>query len=222
MIKKSAFALGLMGVLFSSCIEHEVIPAPTPEVELNCSFEGNIGGAFVQYTENVNGYSCFPSISKQTSGGITSAQYLFSMRSATEIPYVQIGLGSISWDDPTGTEIPALSLFNSFFATYDLPNYSDYAYNGFEVAYVDAVGDVWRSSEVSVPQDVEFELSSIKQESDVSGDYSKFICNFNCFVYHTYSVVDITVVPQTTPPTMTDSVASMFIDNAIYQGFFKR
>ena len=61
----------------------------------------------------------------------------------TQIPYIQVGLGSISWDDPTGTQTPALSLFNGFFAAYDTPNYSDNAYSGFEVAFVDAVGDVW-------------------------------------------------------------------------------
>ena len=41
MIKKSAFAIGIIGLMLNSCIEHEVIPAPTPEVDLNCSFEGN-------------------------------------------------------------------------------------------------------------------------------------------------------------------------------------
>ena len=71
-------------------------------------------------------------------------------------------------------------------------------------------------------QDVEFVYESIVQESDNSGDYSKFTCNFEAEVFHTYSVIDITVIPQTSPPTMVDSVASFLITDAVYKGYFKR
>ena len=70
MHKKGIFIVGLIGIIASSCTKHEVIPAPTPQVDLKCSFRGDIGGAFVEYTENVDNYSCFPSISKQTLNGI--------------------------------------------------------------------------------------------------------------------------------------------------------
>lgn len=223
MYKKGIFAIGLVSLIISACNKHEVIPPPTPKVELTCSFQGDIGGAFVEYTENVNSYTCFPSISKQTSLGVTNAQYLFSMISTSQIPMVQLGLGSLSWSDPTGTQTPALELFNSFFLANDMPNYSNGALNGFEVTYRDAFNDTWKSSDTSsFAQTVVFDPASIIQESDASGDYSKFTCNFSCPVYHTYSVVDISVVPQTSPPTMRDSSAVIFISNAIYKGFFKR
>lgn len=222
MIKKGIFLIGLAGITFSSCIKHEVIPAPEPQVELTCHFEGTIGGAFVEYTENVDDYIAFPSIAKQTQSGITNAQYLFAMTSQSHIPYVQIAMGSLSWNDPTGTETPALSLFNGFFTTNDSPNYSNAALNGFEASYRDIHGDIWRSYKDSIPEDVAFIPGSIIQESDTKGDYSKFICTFNCPIYHIYTVIDISVIPQTNPPTYRDSVASMMIEDAVYQGYFKR
>ena len=220
MIKKGAFLIGIIGLTVSSCIDHEVIPAPIPEVELYAHFEGDIGGVFREYTENVLEYSATPSIAKQTLGGITDAQYLFSMISPTYLDYVQIAMGSISWPDPTGTQTPGLTQFNDFFLANDLPNYSNLAYAGFEVTYRDVYGVTWKSHQDSIPQDVSF--TAIKQESDASGDYSKFICSFNTTVHHTYSVVDWSVIPQTIPATMKDSNASITIENAIYHGYFKR
>lgn len=223
MHKKGIFIVGLIGIIAASCTKHEIIPAPTPSVDLKCSFQGDIGGAFVEYTENVDNYTCFPSIAKQTLSGITNAQYLFSMSSTSQIQSVQIAMGSLSWSDPTGTQTPALTLFNSFFTANDMPNYSDLALAGFEVTYRDATGLYWKSDEASpLAQTVAFNPNTIKQESDASGDYSLFTCDFACPVYHTYVVVDISVIPQTTPPTMRDSVASILIENAIYKGYFKR
>lgn len=222
MFKKGALLIGLVGFGIGSCIEHEVIPPPEPVAELHCSFEGLIGGAFIEYTENVNDYECFPSIAKQTSNGITNAQYLFSMTSQSQIPYIQIAMGSLSWNDPTGTETPSLSLFNSFFTTNDTPMYSNGAMNGFEVTYRDIHGDLWKSDEADVTNTVEFVPGSITQESDKNGDYSRFTATFSCTVYHTYVVPDITVVPQTNPPTMRDSIVSFLIEDAIFKGYFRR
>ena len=211
MIKKGAFLIGLIGLSLSSCIDHEVIPAPIPQVDLTCSFEGEIGGALIEFTENVDGYTCFPSIAKQTSLGVTDAQYLYAMTSQDFIRYIQIGLGSLTWNDPTGTDIPGLSPFNEFFSANDLPSYSDGGLNGFEATFHDTNGDDWSSRENS-PNAQNVTFTGIDQESDASGDYSKFICTFNCYVYHDY--------PADPPnPAYTDS---MLIQNAIYRGYFKR
>ncbi|MEY3238052.1 MAG: hypothetical protein RI883_2153, partial [Bacteroidota bacterium] len=40
----------------SSCIEHEVIPAPVPMVDLSCHFNGVVNGSNLELTENVLGY----------------------------------------------------------------------------------------------------------------------------------------------------------------------
>lgn len=218
-MKKSALLVGLVAVVLTSCIQHEVIPAPEKVVEFDCSFEGMVGGAFVEYTENVNDYYSTPTITSQTANGITSAQYHYALTSNADLRSVKISLGSLAWSDPTGTERPALSLFNDFFTTNDTPDYSDDALNGFMVTYTDYGGLQWKSYKDSLPQSVEFLPESIIQESDAYGDYSKFTCLFTCPVYHVYSVP---VIPYTTPLTYRDSVASFMIEDAIYKGYFKR
>ena len=223
MYKKTIFSLIVLGFIASSCNKHEVIPAPEPKVDLLASFEGNIGGQFVQYTENVDGYYGFSQLVAQSTGGNVDAQYYFSMVSPSYTQSIKIGLGSLSWTTATGTTTPALSLFNPFFVNNDLPVYKNSALGGFEVQYKDVYNDLWVSKDTSTfVKDVAFDPASIIQESDKTGDYSKFKCDFNCTVYHTYSVVDITVAPQTSPPTMRDSLASIKVENAIYRGWFKR
>lgn len=221
-MKKSAILLGLIGVVMSSCIEHEVIPAPEKVVEFDCSFEGKIGGAFVEYNENVSQYTSTPTFTSQTqANGTTTSQYHYALTSPADLRSVRVSMGSILWSTTTGTDRPALSLFNDFFTTNNLPPFSDDAMDGFMVTYTDIHGDEWKSYKDSIPQDVEFLAESIIQESDAYGDYSKFTCLFSCPVYATYSVVDISV-PPTNPPTMRDSISSMMIEDAIYKGYFKR
>ena len=45
-----------LSLIFSSCIEHEVIPAPVNTVDLNAAFIGFVNGTQVEFTQNVNGY----------------------------------------------------------------------------------------------------------------------------------------------------------------------
>jgi hypothetical protein len=81
------------------------------------------------------------------------------------------------------------------------------AITGFEVTYTDNTSRVWLSKENNpVPQSVTF--TNIKQQSDGSGDYSFFDCNFSCYVY--------SLNPQT------NLVDSLPIQNGKYHGWFKR
>jgi hypothetical protein len=215
MIKKGLFILGLTGLTLSSCIEHEVIPAPEPKVDLVCSFEGNIGGQFVEYTENVDGYYGYPSIAKQTVSLVTDAQYFFAMVSDDFTPFVKIGMGSITWNSGNGSETPSLSLFNGFFAANDLPDYSDQAFDGFEVSYHHINGSTWTSlvkpwhEATNTANGPKVAFTGIKQESDASGDYSQFVCTFdNVWLYYTDPI--------------TSDTDSLIITEAIYRGWFKR
>lgn len=216
MTRATILFMGL-SIFLGSCIKHEVIPPPVPKVELDGSFEGTIGGAFIEYTKNVDGYYCYPSLAKQTQSGMTSAQYSFAMKSDQSSSSAQISLGSLQWSDPTGTQKPAVTSFNSFFNTNLTPDYSDLALAGFEFAYVDASGKVWRSDETETGQNITFIENSVQQESDESGDYSKFIAQFTCIIKHTYQIPD----PANPPYTM-DSTASMLVENARMEGYFKR
>ena len=222
MYKKGLLTLGLMGtLLISSCIKHEVIPAPEPEVDLDAHFEGLIGGSFIEYTENVDGYYGLSELATQSASGISNAQYSFSMVSPSELTSIKISLGSLVWNDASGATTPALNLFITFFKSNDIPLYSNLAVAGFEVTFRDASGLNWTSDEASPLQAVTIDPLSIVQESDASGDYSKFNMTFECPIYHVYSVVDISV-PATIPATMRDSIASIQIDQASFRGWFQR
>ena len=57
MIKKGFIYLVGFGFVLVSCIKHEVIPAPTPQVDLGAHFIGVINNTQTEYTDNVLGYS---------------------------------------------------------------------------------------------------------------------------------------------------------------------
>lgn len=207
-IKLSIAAILLAMIGLGSCIEHEVIPAPVPMVELNCHFQGIINGTNVEFTENVLGYSCSAEKAKilLPTPAYSSAVYYSEISSTQSSVAVKVGLGSVMWDAST-TSDPTLTLFNNFHMNTTLPVFSNSGTNGFEVTYTDGLGKEWVSEETSVNyQDVIF--SNIIQESDSSGDYSKFVCNFDCYVYRTN---DVTLL-----------LDSLRIQAAEFEGWFKR
>ena len=192
----------------SSCIKHEVIPAPVPMVDLNCHFIGSINGTNVELTENVLGYYCTTSKAKilLPSPSLSSASYFSEMLSSSTPVSIKIALGSVVWDASTAID-PDVAAFNAFHGSNLTPNFSATGTAGFEFSYRDGTGVTWTSKSNSVNfQDVTF--SNILQESDTSGDYSKFTCNFECYVYHTDAVTLI--------------LDSIHVQAAEYEAWFKR
>ena len=85
--------------------------------------------------------------------------------------------------------------------------FSDQALNGFEVKYTDDAGMEWLSMQNSnSAQNVTF--SNISQASDNHGDYSRFECNFSCYVYK----VDV----------QSGNVDSLQIQSGKFNGWFIR
>ncbi len=200
-------------VFLFSCQKHEIIPAPEPKVDLVCSFQGLVGGQYIEYTQNVDGYYGMSELTAQTGGGITNVQYHFSMLSPNVLTSVGIGCGSITWNNATGITKPALTLFNSFFdGIHQSPSfdYSNQALNGFEVVYKGVNGSVYYSDENSVNvQNVTF--NTLSKESDKTGDYVLFSCDFDCYVYHNY------IDPNGNP-----AKDSLKIEQATFKGWFQR
>lgn len=201
------FALG--SLFLAGCPKHEIIPAPEPRVDLEANFVGNINGTDVELTENVNGYYLEATKTKiiLPSPSPSSAVYYADMKSGQTMVSVKIGMGSVLFDGSISSD-PTLSLFNAFFTANMTPSYSAASVAGFEVIYRDGTGAVWTSDPASTPQNVVF--SNVVQESDATGDYSKFVCTFDCIVYRT-------VVVGTVSTTY-----SLPIQNATYTGWFKR
>ncbi len=205
-----SFALLALLVGVSSCIEHEVVPPPTNTVNLDCNFTGYVSGTQVEFTQNINSYLGNTSSESfvQPSPLPSRRVYMFEMTSPINPVSIRIKLGALNWDLAATSE-PSLTMFNDFNmnASTTAPAYSNAAIAGFEVTYTDNTSRVWLSKENNpVPQTVTF--SNIKQQSDGSGDYSFFDCNFSCYVY--------SLNPQT------NLIDSLPIQNGKYHGWFKR
>ncbi len=217
MMKKGLLLIGLTGVLFSSCIKHEVIPAPTPQVELYAHFIGDINMTNVEYTENVDGYSLYNTSAKIILPPPSSSEavYFAEMASLQSSSSIKIGMGSVYWDSGLAAE-PTTALFNDFFGAQAnlTPNYSNDGAMGFEVTYTDQTGREWDSEENSVNA-LNVAFTGVQQESDATGDYSKFICSFDCYVY--------SLNPDSLAlPVPVAHIDSLPIENAVFTGYFKR
>jgi hypothetical protein len=213
---KKIIPLFVFGSVFlAGCPKHEIIPAPTPKVELESSFIGLVNGSQLELTQNVDGYYLDATKTKfiQPSPTPSLATYYANMKSSNTLVSIRVGLGSLQFDGSANSD-PSLSVFNNFFTTMTTPTYEANAVYGFEVVYRDGSGNVWKSDPASSPQDVVF--TGIVQESDGSGDYSKFTCTFNCNVYR--KIPDLS-----TPTPLDDSVTLMLpIEDAVLKGWFKR
>lgn len=204
-MKKIAFLFAFGSVFLAGCPKHEIIPAPVPEVELDGHFEGTINGTPVEFTENVSGFFVEATRAKiiLPPPDPSSAIYYSNMKSSESLVSVMIGLGSIHWDASLSSE-PSLNQFNAFFLMPAnlTPAYTLGAADGFEVTYRDGSGQIWKSE----PGAGSVTFSNIVQESDASGDYSKFTCTFSCTVSRTVG-----------PDTFT-----LDIEDAVFDGWFKR
>lgn len=209
---KKVIALFVFGSLFlAGCPKHEIIPAPTPKVSLESHFIGTINGTQVELTQNVDGYYLDATKVKVILPSPTpsKASYFADMKSSQNLVSIRVGLGSATFDASASGGDPSLSVFNNFFTSNTSPVYAASADGGFEVVYRDGSGAVWTSDPAQSPQDVIF--TNIVQESDGTGDYSKFTCTFNCNVYRN------TVDQSGNPITL-----QLPIQNAVLKGWFKR
>jgi hypothetical protein len=216
MIKKSFIALIGFGFVLTSCIKHEVIPAPTPTADLDAHFSGTINNTYTEFTENVLGYENTSYKVKviQPPGGNSTAVYYSEMQSSSQTQSIAIGLGSINFDSGVASD-PPLALFEPFFPANDSPNYSNDGASGFEVVYQDATNRQWKSNQVSTYLGTTSEFTGVELESDATGDYSKFICTFDCYMYS----LNPDSLAQMPPVAHTDS---FLIEDAIYSAWFRR
>ncbi len=190
----------------SSCVEHEVIPAPKPEVELNAAFSGQLEGAQYELIQDVNGYYCDATQAKEIlpTPQPSTVTYYSAIRSSSQLDFIQIGLGKLNFNADNDID-PSLEQFTSFFNSNTTPMFSEAAESGVEIIFRDGQGNVWTSMEgTGEPQD--FQFTSLVQESDEEGDYMKFTAQFNV------SLFDDIVNP-------TDTIV---FENATFEGYFER
>ncbi len=210
---------------FSACIKHEIIPAPEPKVDLVCHFNGLIAGTPLELTQNVNGY--FMETNKSIfvpPTGLALATYYSGMKSTDNLVAIKISIGNMRWDG-NGTDGPPSNVFNLFFKDNLVPAYTTAATStpantaGVEVSYRDGVGNIWLTKDSDNGTNT-MVFSNLSQETDKTGDYSKYIANFNCKVYHTFMTINQYPAPQ--PNDTTYDEQTFEITNAVLKGWYKR
>ncbi|RYM35597.1 hypothetical protein ERX46_01000 [Brumimicrobium glaciale] len=201
----------ILGVAFlTSCVKHEVIPKPTYEAKLPISFTGNIQGANYTIIEDIKGFYCKPSQAKEIlpSPQPSKIAYYSSLESGQQQDMIQVRLGKLIFSS-NNADRPSIEDFNEFFKTgITTPiEYKTDSEDGVEVVFRDSQGTVWMSSETSIfPQT--FELSNLEEDSDEEGQYMKFVAKFSLSLYD-----------NLLNPVLSDTIE---IQNAIFQGYFKR
>lgn len=196
-------------VLLASCIKHEVIPPPKKVLNLPASFYCSKDGQTYELIKDLEGYYCYSSQAKAIlpTPQLSEVIYYSALKSDNKMDYIQIGLGQLLYDANDHID-PTLDEFKTFFNANSNPVFKDNAVGGVEIIYRDASGRVWKSSETSTsPQS--FTIESMQQSSDESGDYMKFTAKFNAWLYE-FDPVAGTIID------------TLVMQNAIYEGFFKR
>lgn len=193
------------GVLVS-CVKHEVIPPPKPEVDLSTSFVADTNGTSISYVNDVDGFSVETTSFRelQSSPQLSSIIYFNTIRSTNYSDLFKISVGRAFWDAVEG-DLPSISQFKLFFEGMLTPNdpvYSDGALNGIMLEWRDSESNLWVSNENS-PEPQTFTFTSITQESDEEGDYIKFTADFSCWLYSL------------------DGLDSVHFENGTYISYFK-
>ncbi|HTO38371.1 MAG TPA: hypothetical protein VL021_08105 [Brumimicrobium sp.] len=200
--------LGL--TLFSSCIKHEVIPAPTPRVDLPASFVASLNGESYEIIKDVQGYVCKATQAKELlpTPQLSNVIYYSALQSDSKLDFIQIGVGRLKFNADQSLD-PSLGIFTNYFLDNPVHDFSNSAQDGVQIVYRDATGNIWISDEDDNAAN-NLEFITLKQESDEKGDYMKFTAKFNV------------ILKLDVDSTHPDFGETLVISNATFQGYFKR
>jgi len=204
---------GFLLTALSACIKPEVIPPPTNNVDLNCQFSGFINGTETEYMQNIKGYNCYSSnlVYGNPSPNLSNVLYTAEISSFQYPQKVKLTFGPQQWD--AGVAItPTLDMFNDFHLVNsgdvlplkdieDMPNSSP----GVQVEYWDVNGDKWETSTDDQPGFAT--ITTLKQASDNTGDYTIFECVFSVTVFR---------------EDPNQFLLSLTLNNCKFKGWFKR
>ena len=204
------FTLILGLALLPSCIEHEVIPPPTPVVELECSFGGVFNGEEYSFSQFA-GIECEPAQEKLITPAPQASRvtYFSTIRGANVLDLIQLNIGELLFQPTANSSNPTLNEFEAFFKSDTEPDFKADSKDGVEIVYRDESGRVWYSSPVDSLNEQFFKFTSLELDSDENGDFMLFTANFSCNLY----LYD----EETEEPI--DTIA---VENAVYRNHFKR
>jgi hypothetical protein len=170
------------GVLFS-CIKHEVIPPPLPQVDLSASFVADTNGVQIGYVKGVNGFYVQATNYREilSSPQPSNIKYFSAIQSTNLTDMFKVSIGRDLWDAANGP-FPPVSQFKVFFESMTNVAFSDDADAGVVLEWRDSNNQLWKTSQSSAnPQS--FVFTSRVQESDEEGDYVRFTAIFSATFY---------------------------------------
>jgi hypothetical protein len=175
----------LLGTALFSCIKHEVIPPPLPQVDLQASFSADTNGTQIAYVLDVNGFVVESTNFKEinTSPQPSNITYFSTIRSTNLQDLFKVSLGRASWDVADGIS-PPVNQFRIFFESKVGVNldFSEEGVDGVELQWRDSNNQLWTTDPDS-PTSQFFTLTSVSQESDEDGDYLLFTAIFTATFY---------------------------------------
>jgi hypothetical protein len=173
----------LGGAALFSCIKHEVIPPPLPQVELNASFSADTNGTQITYIKGINGFDIKATNYREilTPPQQSNIKYFSSIESINLVESFKVSIGRDFWS-ASSSAFPPVAQFRVYFESMLAVAFSDNATTGVYLEWRDENNQLWTSKEDSdEPQN--FNFVSVSQESDESGDYLKFTAVFNATLY---------------------------------------
>jgi hypothetical protein len=181
--------------------QHEVVPAPVPVADLECSCKARVNGIDYEYVD-----TCTYDNEKLINTSAPSrASYKTIVQSASLNQGFEFEMKTLEWVDD-GSNFPSIEEWKDYFQGNSSPAYyvnDEYSPNGIIVKWTDPTGVIWTSDTVSGCNGINFQYTSMEHDSDQTGNYMKFRAEFNC-------------------PVMNAAGDSMCIENGILKTSFKR
>jgi hypothetical protein len=160
---------------------HEVVPAPLPEADLECSCKATIDGVEYEYIDTCT-YDNNKNISTSSNSTARYSAKVNALPGANLSSGFELEMRTISWVDD-GSNLPATEEWKDYFRNNLDPNYyidDALSPNGVTVTWIDPQGGVWKSDTVSTEcPAIDFLFTAMEHDSDDVYNYMKFRAVFN-------------------------------------------
>jgi|GEM_PF-941608 len=182
---KNILLAAFTGFAIFACNKHEIIPAPEQRVKLDFHFQGYMRGTFTEFTQNVDGFDLETNKTKTISpNSFSRATYYSMLKSSQKNISLKLLIGEALWDGLENAD-PDINAFTDMFKNYPTPKFSSgasmYAGNDtttFDIEYKDVNGNIW-IGDTALGAIRKIEFTYLSQESDVTGDYMKYIAKID-------------------------------------------
>jgi hypothetical protein len=162
--------------------KHEVIPAPVPEADLECSCKATIDGVEYEYADTCT----YDNIKNISTNGTSTALYktkVNAMPNSNLSSGFELEMKTLSWIDD-GSNLPSTEEWKSYFQNnLDPYYYIDDALSpdGVSIKWIDPQGNVWNSDTVTTEcPAIDILYTAMEHDSDDVYNYMKFRAVFNC------------------------------------------